>query len=256
MYKLFIANLKMMIRNKQALFWSFMFPLMFTFIFGLFFGKNTSVGSVGIVNKSNSELSKLLVQTIKDADVFTVSDIDNLDEAKNQMKKNSLSASIYIPQSFAEPTQNADNTVKILYDQGNAQVGTVVTSFVDKFLTQADFQMSRTQPIFKVVSEKISDRELTYFDFVLAGILGLALMNSSVIGIAVGLTKYREDKILKRITTTPIKSWIFVSAEVLSRLVLNFFQISIILLIGKYIFDAHLYGNIFMIYAEIGRAHV
>ncbi len=226
-----------------------MFPLMFTFIFGLFFGKNMSVGSVGIVNKSNSELSKSLVQIIKDADVFTVSEIDNLDEAKDQMKKNNISASIYIPESFATPTQNADNTVKILYDQGNAQVGTVVTSFVDKFLTQADFQMAGTQPIFKVVSEKISDRELTYFDFVLAGILGLALMNSSVIGIAVGMTKYREDKILKRITTTPIKSWDFISAEVLSRLVLNFFQISIILLIGKYIFDAHLYGNIFIIYA-------
>jgi len=36
--KLLIANLKMLSRNKQLLFWSLAFPLIFTAIFCLFFG--------------------------------------------------------------------------------------------------------------------------------------------------------------------------------------------------------------------------
>lgn len=249
MWKLFVANLKIISRNRQALFWSFMFPLMFTFIFGTFFGKNSTNGTIGVINQSNSPVASALVQTIEDANIFKIVEESNLDEAKDKVRKSNESAIILIPESFGQMTPEADNQVTIIYDQGSAQAGTIVTSFVDKFLTQTDFQLAQLKPVFSVATEKLSERELTYFDFVLAGILGLALMNSSIIGIAVGMTKYREDKILKRITTTPIKSWWFVVAEVLSRLVINFFQIALVLIIGKYIFDAHIYGNILIIFA-------
>jgi len=62
------------------------------------------------------------------------------------------------------------------------------------------------------------------------------------------MSKYRDDKILKRLTTTPLQSWKFILAEVASRLVINLVQISLILLIGVYGFDAHLNGNIFAIF--------
>lgn len=248
MFKLFIANLKIITRNRQALFWIFMFPLMFTVIFGLFFGKNSTNGTIGIINKSDSKIAESLIQTLKDANLFKIADEENLDSAKTKLQKNSESAVIIIPDSFGSQAPGADNQIKIIYDQGNAQIGTIVTNFVDKFLTQLDFQLAHAQPVYSVAVEKLSDRELTYFDFVLAGILGLALMNSSIVQIAVNMTKYREDKILKRITMTPIKSWWFVSAEVLARLILNFFQIGLVLIIGKYLFDAHIYGNIFIIF--------
>jgi len=43
MFKLFIADLKMLLRNKQALFWSLFFPLIFTFVFDLFLQKGMGV---------------------------------------------------------------------------------------------------------------------------------------------------------------------------------------------------------------------
>lgn len=248
MLKLFIANLKIITRNRQALFWSFMFPLMFTFIFGLFFGKNNTVGTVGVVKNSQSEIAETFYKTLKDSEVFKLEDAENIEEAKQQLQKNKTSAFILIPDTFGTNLPQADNQITVYYDQGNAQVGNVVQNFADKFLSQTNMQIAGASSVFSVKTEKTSEKDLTYFDFILAGILGLALMNSSIIGIAVGMAKYREDKILKRITTTPIKGWQFVGAEVLSRLVLNFFQISLILIIGKYVFDAHIYGNIFVIY--------
>jgi len=248
MLRLFVANLKILTRNKQALFWSFMFPLMFTFIFGLFFGKNSSVGTIAFVDRSNTEISHSIKKAMDESKMFKIIEENDLNKAKDLVKKNSVSAIVEIPESFAKQIPDADNQVDVLYDQGNAQVGSTVNSFVGHFLTQLNYQVQSVKPIFSVSQATLSDKELSYFDFVLAGILGLALMNSSVIGIAVGMTKYREDKILKRITTTPVKSWQFVSAEIVSRLVLNFAQIVLILLVGKYVFDAHIYGNVFMIF--------
>ncbi|OQB05711.1 MAG: Inner membrane transport permease YbhR [bacterium ADurb.Bin212] len=249
MLKLFIANLKMTTRNRQALFWSFMFPLMFTFIFGMFFGKNSMVGTIGIVNNSGSEIAANYEKILKEANIFKIVEFNEIDEAKKEISKNSLSAFVYIPDSFGTMLTQADNTLVVYYDQGNAQIGSVLENFSDKFLSQSNMAISKAQEVFKLRTEKTSSKDLTYFDFVLAGILGLALMNSSIHGIAVGMSKYREDKILKRITTTPIKSWQFVGAEVLSRLVLNFLQIALILVIGVYAFDAHIYGNIAIIFA-------
>jgi len=144
---------------------------------------------------------------------------------------------------FYEQNVAKSNTLFSI-EPGNATTNAVIVGFLDQYSTALNYKISNTKQIFSVVQEKISDKELNYFDFVLVGILGLALMNSSVIGISVSMSRYREDKILKRITTTPLKPWMFITAEVLSRLIVNVIQIVLILSIGIYFFNAHINGSI------------
>lgn len=247
--KLFFADLKMLMRNKQSLFWALAFPLIFTCIFGFFFGKNTTLGSVAVINQSNTEISQGLVTALEDSKLFKINQDSHLDQAKEDVKKSVISGVVVIPENFGDLTKiDSPKTIKVIYDPGNSQVAATLLSFVDKFLTATNFKMQNTQTIFTLEEEKINTRELTYYDFVLAGILGLALMNSSIIGVSVSMSKYREDQILKRITTTPLSGWKFILAELFSRLVVNVVQISLILLIGIYAFDGHIYGNIFVLY--------
>lgn len=246
MLKLFTADLKMLARNRQSLFWVLFFPLMFTFIFGLFFGKNTSVGTIAVINKSNTQVASGVVTALEKSSIFKIQGEDNLDTARDEIKRSMIAAVVYIPENFGAQDQTSPKQVEIIYDPGS-QVYSSLSGVIGQYLTSVNYQIQNSKPIFSSVLEPVTNRELTYFDFVLAGVLGLALMNSSIIGIGVNLSKYREDKILKRITTTPVKSWKFILAEVLSRLVINFIQISIILAVGKFLFDAHIYGNIFVI---------
>jgi len=252
MWKLFLFDLKMLARNRQSLFWVLFFPLMFTFIFGLFFGKTSTVGTIGVINKSNSEIATGLTTALDKSEVFKIQNETDLDVAKDNIKRSKISALVYIPEEFGL-AEKSSKQIEIIYDPGS-QVYSSLSSVVNQYLTSVNFQLLNSKPVFASELTPITDRELTYFDFVLAGVLGLALMNSSVIGIGVSMAKYREDKILKRITTTPVKSWKFILAEVFSRLVINLIQITIILLVGKYFFDAHIYGSIFVIvlFAMIG----
>lgn len=246
MWKLFTSDLKMLARNRQSLFWVLFFPLMFTFIFGLFFGKNTSLGSIAVVNKSNTQISTGLVETLEKTELFKIQKEDNLDVAKDEIKRSKISAVVFIPENFGDLVVESSKQVEIVYDPGS-QIYSSLSGVIGQYLTTVNYQIQNSKPIFSSSLVPVTDRKLTYFDFVLAGVLGLALMNSSIIGIGVNLAKYREDKILKRITTTPVKSWKFILAEVLSRIVINFIQISIILLVGKFLFDAHIYGSMFVI---------
>ena len=250
MLKLFLADLKMLTRNRQATFWALMFPIMFTFIFGFFFGKNSSNGDIAIINNSKTEIAGTLSKSLTDSGLFKIhTDVADENAAADQIKNGKIAAAVVIPDQFGSLVPSAPRTIKVVDDPANATTNAVLLGFLDKFNTNLTFQVNKIQgQIFEVSEDKVNKKALSYFDFVLAGILGLALMNSSIIGVAVGMNKYREDKILKRITTAPIKAWWFISGEVLSRLVMNVVQISIILAIGKYIFDAHIYGNLFTIF--------
>jgi ABC-2 type transport system permease protein len=249
MLKLLFADLKMLFRNKQALFWVLMFPLMFTLIFGLFFGKsNNIVGAIVIVNKSDTELSKSLDKGLVDSNIFNIKNESDLVSAKKEVEKNKISAVVYIPEKFGTPLPDAPKNITIYYDPSSAQAVSILSSFVDKYLTGASFAIQQAKPIFSIDQEKIgSNKPYSYFDFVMAGLLGLALMNASIMGMAVAISKYKEDKILKRITTTPLKTWKFLASQVISRLVLNVIQIALILSVVIHFFNGHVYGNLWVL---------
>jgi len=249
MFKLFFANLKMMVRGRQALFWSLAFPLIFTIIFGFFFGgSNSNVGTVALINNSKTQLAQSFEESLSEAEIFTLkTDIDET-QSREQLKDGKIGAIVIVPEDFGSLNPQSPKTITIVEDPTNSQLNSVILGFVNQFLTQADYQIYKIQPTFSVKEEKTNTRTLTYFDFVLMGVIGMALMNSSVQGIAITMANYREDKILKRITTTPLSPWKFILAEVLSRLVLNFIQIALILVVGYYFFDAHIYGSIWLLY--------
>jgi len=265
--KLFTADIKMMFRNKQALFWAFMFPVLFSFIFGFFFGGEAKSGTIAVMDNASSQMSESYVEALKQAGIYNIKTDINIEDARGEVESGKIVAAVEIPESFGElpviSNQALDRrgapadigseipkqTLKIILDPANAQTNAPLIGFTDKFLSQANLSVQGGVEIFAYEQEKTNNKELTYYDFVLSGILGLSVMNSSVMGIAIAMSKYREDKILKRITTTPVPTWAFILSEVISRLFLNILQIIVILAIGVYFFDANIYGSIFALVA-------
>ena len=250
MFKLFLADIKMLFRNRQAIFWALFFPLMFTFVFGFFFGKDATAGTVAVINRSNTPIAENLVKALSDSNVFSInSSITDIEDARNSVRKSKIAAALVIPENFGALSPDAPKSLTIIENLANATTNQALEGFLSNFSAVLTYQVNKIPgPIFRIEKDLVNTKPLTYFDFVLTGILGLALMNVSIIGISINMAKYREDKVLKRLMTTPMKSWWFIVCEILSRLVLNIIQVSIILLIGKYVFDAHLYGSVLEIY--------
>lgn len=246
MFKLLAADLKMLVRNKQALFWSLFFPIIFIVIFGLFFGKGNGIsGSISIIDKGNNQVSQSIVKGLENSGIFTIKNNGDLEQAKSQIQAGKLSAVVYFPPGFGSQKTNSSNSVTIYYDPANASTSNILNTYIDKYITSYTYQVNHVKPQLMISSEKVNNNKtFTYFDFVLVGILGLALMNGSIIGIAVGISKYREDKILKRIVSTPLESWKFILAEVFSRLMVNVVQIGLILTVGIYVFGGHINGSL------------
>ncbi len=242
MLNLIIANLKMMVRNRQSLFWSLVFPLIFTFIFGFFFGSGTlNTGTVELVNLSQTKLSESLVSALKDqSKLFKLDEQSSVEAAKSQIKKGKGNAAVIIPANFGANSKDTTTELTIITDPGAAQTSAALEAVVGNFLTAANYQVSKTKPVFSFKTDTVgSGNSFGYFDFVLIGIIGMAMMNSAVQGLAISISRYREDQILKRITTTPLPGWQFILAEVISQLLENAVQIAIIVFVGVKFFHAH-----------------
>lgn len=247
MLKLFIASLKILVRNRPFLFWSFMFPLLFTLMFGSFFGTGgggMGLGTIGLVNQSNTPIAVGLANAMSGISGLRVKHAKDLPTARELLKKGDVTAIVSIPPGFGSGVPGSSTKVSVIADPGNPQAGSIITGIVERCVTGLDYVVRGVKPVYQVERSKASRRGLNYFDFILVGLIAMALMNSSVQGVAVGMSKYREDKILKRITTTPLPQWRFITANVLSRLVINAVQIGFILVVGIRVFHASIYGSI------------
>lgn len=87
--------------------------------------------------------------------------------------------------------------------------------FVELALLQAD---SKDSP--SIEKEQILGDPVRYADWVLPGILGMNMMFSCMFGVGYVVVRYRKNGFLKRLRATPLTSFEFISAQVLSRLVL------------------------------------
>ena len=95
-----------------------------------------------------------------------------------------------------------------------------------------------------VTSEVIETPVVDYFDTVLLGLLGLGIMTNSIISIAVRISTYRNQAVLKRLLATPLPVWKFFAGEVIAHLLLAMAQALIILAVGVFVFGGDIHGNL------------
>lgn len=66
----------------------------------------------------------------------------------------------------------------------------------------------------------VTGSEIRYVDWVLPGVLGMNMMFSALFGVGYVLVRYRKNGVLKRLKATPLGAFEFLAAQVVSRLML------------------------------------
>lgn len=241
--RLLADSLKMQFRDKVGLFWALAFPLLFVLVFGLFYGGSSqTIGRVTIVDEADNPLSQALVKALKDTKTFSIQEENwDVSKAKEQIKNNKTSFVIILPKGLGMGPEKP--TITAVYSSGDVQVQNSVFAFLNQFVDIASLKAANAQTIIDIKGIRTENKTTTFFDVVFAGILCLALMNYNLTSFSTQLTAFREQKILKRLQTTPLPVSKFMSAQIGSFLGLNVIQVVILLVVGVLIFKAHVYGS-------------
>ena len=98
MGKLFAASVKMLYRDKQALFWAMAFPVIFAVVFGLFDFSQAPEVSIGVVAESESRRSSgPSWPASKEVDSFTVEDRSDLEPPARSVVDGDLDVVLAVP---------------------------------------------------------------------------------------------------------------------------------------------------------------
>lgn len=251
MQKLFFSSLKMLYRDKQALFWAMAFPVIFAIVFGLFDFNDAPELRFSVVSKQPSPVAEALVTGLERVESFEVHESDDASAARARLKDGELDLVMLVPQ--VEPAEEGgavrSRTMQVLFNGGNAQEAQVGLDAAGRIVQGMNLDLAGvSSPPVVMRQQPLAGKTVDYYDFLLPGLVAMGVMNFSIIGMAVAVARYREQRILKRILATPLRPARFLAAQVSARLVLSIAQAALILGVGVFLFGAHVYGNVAWIF--------
>ncbi|PKB79085.1 MAG: hypothetical protein BZY88_15150 [SAR202 cluster bacterium Io17-Chloro-G9] len=249
MVALTLANLKMMSRNRQAAFWALFFPLLLVVVFGLFEINAVGPGDLRIVDRSDTLVSQQIREDLEAISLLTVGEHDGGEaEARRGLVRGDLDYLLIIPQGIDDPAMLQDPArrlpVLLVYGSGNSGRNQLVDGTVRNLVARVLAEKPGVASLGLVESEVVPVEQVSYFDAVLMGLVGLGIMTNSIISIAVRISTYRNSSILKRLLVTPLPIWKYFVGEVAAHLVLALIQAGLILAVGVFVFGARIHGNL------------
>lgn len=194
---------KEFIRDRSSLGWNILMPVLivagFAFAFSGDIGKQFKVG---IINQQQAGVEANKFLQLKHIDFYQVEDIDR---AVSKVQRHQVDMLL-----DAEQQQYWINT--------ESPAGYMV----EKVLLGVDDGFEK---------QSVSGKQIRYIDWVIPGILSMNMMFSALFGVGFVIVRYRKNGMLKRLKATPITAFEYLSAQVVSRMIL-------ILLVTAFVFYA------------------
>ncbi len=206
---------KEFIRDRSSLSWNIIMPVFIVAGFAFAFsGDIVSKYKVGLYNHESESASLNSFLKTRYTDFITVV---NIDDAITKVQRHQLG---------------------LLVDTKNLKYWTNSDSADGYFLEK--ILLASTS--LKLEKQSVSGKEIRYVDWVIPGILSMNIMFSALFGVGYVIVRYRKNGMLKRLKATPVTALEYLSAQVISRLML-------IITITVFIFYA---TNFFIGYAMHG----
>lgn len=241
-----VANLKMTVRNRAALFWLLVFPVLFIVLFGYLFDSGGFGVDIGVVGVDTSPQAAQVVDEMKKVDGFTVTTGSRDDElaALGKAKRD-------IVVIFGPGEQANQISAQIYYDQSNPQTSQVAVAAIQQFFSQANQAITHAPQAIVATVQDVSTQQTRYIDFLVPGILAMSIMNNGLMGLSSAFVTYREKGILRRIKVTPFPLWSFIFARIVTQVVVAVVQSALLLAVGKLLFHLSFTGDYLSLVAMI-----
>jgi ABC-2 type transport system permease protein len=236
-------------RSRQSLFFAFVFPLMFLVLAWYLFGSASSV-TLYYVDCDGSATSMAFLESLNSTGAVTL--IDGSGQALTGLIRDGrISAYLEIPPGFEQSLSEArggNGTIglTLYYDRSNAATQSVV-SVVQQAIDKLNSGTNVTAQPIASGSGQVTSAGGFYLDFLLPGILGIAIMGSTL-DLTVGfIANYRATGVLRKLAVTPLSRIEWNLSRVVTGTIVALASVIVSLIIGWVAFGVHPAINVIML---------
>jgi len=228
LFQLTLVRFREFLREPEALFWVFGFPLLLAAGLGLAF-RNTpaevlTVGAVG------TDLA-----VFEDAPALTVEPFASVDEGLRALREGKVALLVERP---------ADGSVLYHYDDTNPE-GRDARMRADMAVQRS---AGRTDPV-AAQDQLMREAGSRYIDFLIPGLLGMNLMGGSIWSMGFAIVDARRRKLMKRLIATPMSRTYFLVSFLISRLAMLVVEVGAFLGFAVLVFGVPIRGSLALVAA-------
>jgi ABC-type multidrug transport system permease subunit len=244
--ELTLARIREFIRQPEAVFWVFVFPVLMAFALGIAF-RNTAPEKMRVAVEAGAPNAAAMSAAIsQSAELQAV--LLSPPEAAQALRTGKVALLVSANPATSTPAGGTP-AYEYRFDPTRPE-SRVARHAVDDALQRA----AGRNDVVRSNDQTVSEPGARYIDFLIPGLIGLNLMGSGMWGIGFAIVSARTNKLLKRMAATPMKRWHYLLSFMLSRLVFLFLEIAAILIFAYFVFNVRVYGSLlsFMLIALIG----
>jgi len=229
MVQLTLVRFREFIREPEAVFWTFIFPILLAAGLGIAFRqRGPDKVQVGVV--SGTARSAGVVQSLARDSTLVVAMYD--DSSAARALRTGRVALLVVPGS-------AKDSVRYVYDRGRSEAVSA-RLMVDRAVQTGAGRVDAVRATDTYVTEAGS----RYIDFLIPGLLGMNLMGSSIWGLGFSIVTARSKKLLKRLMATPMSRVQYLLSYLCSRLVFLILEVVTLVGFGHWAFGVPLRGSL------------
>jgi ABC-type multidrug transport system permease subunit len=223
--ELTLARLREFVREPEALFWVFFFPILLAFGLGIAFrNQGDAPVHAGVRAGGGSEA---VASVLRSAGTVRVRMLAPREET--QALRDGAVDVIVVPGDppgyVFDPTRPESRVARM-----------VVDAVLQRARGRTDAFVAREHRV-----ETIGSR---YIDWLIPGLLGMNVMGTGMWGIGFSLVMARSKRVLKRLAATPMSRVDYLLAQILARLVFLVLEVGALLLFAWLIFSVPIRGSI------------
>jgi ABC-2 type transport system permease protein len=248
------ASLKMVLRDKQAIFWALAFPIIFLGVFRLFSFGSVDTTDVVVVADTRSQAGAALVESLKGVSFLRVRVEPGLTEAQALAELTANRADVAL---LLTPSTGAGQPAQAeLIDAINDPIGSsVTTAAIRSVIDGTNLALTGVPRAIELSSRSARVERTTFFQFLGPGIIGMGLMTFATISLAGSLSRYREEGVLRRIRATPLPPWRFFSSVLGAHILVSLMQVVVLAvvaqLLGARVFDGGIGFILIAVYGTV-----
>lgn len=236
LFRQFLLNWKLFLREKSAVFWTLIFPVLMLVAFGLIFRQGSTPATKLVWVQGGDPAAEARLEQGLQAAQVKVERVAR-PEAETRWSKGETALQM-------EP---AGTGFRLRVNAYLAAQGLPAAQGVQQawLLAEARAQGAAVEPLPFVLESPGHKRAGNYTAFLLPGILGMNLLSMGLYAVGMVNVFNREKGIFRRLAVTPLPKGIFILAQVLQRLVVFAVQTALLLAVAQVFFHVENQGSWF-----------
>jgi ABC-2 type transport system permease protein len=237
---------KRFMRDKTALFFTFMFPLLFLFVFGaLNRGSGDVSFDVAFINNAQSQFAHEFERSVRQNKVFKIKDkVSSISDAKERMGRGEIDSIIELPPPFGEVKNGLPNgEVIVYYEAASPQTGQTLAGIMQTNLDAINKRLTNHTDPLTVKQAPTKTANLSSFDYVFAGLMGFTILSLGIFGMANGFPVEKKTGRLRRLRATPLRASQLILATAIEYLLIGLVSLAMMFAVSLFMFDFNMRGD-------------